>query len=147
MDSQLTLERKHFHFTKSKIFLFISVISNVNKLSWMSKPIVAEENSLRSLKLALKLGTRLVHSLVSLQEFCNKEDNLIKDGILTHFLTFSLPMIKMVNFWYDPGEMVMATDWTLALGSPKWTCHQRCSLERGVKLHVSLLESTAKSAL
>ena len=94
---RLTLESKDFHFTKSKIFLLFSVISNVNKLSRMSKPIVAEENSLRSLKLALKLGTRLVHSLVSLQEFCNNEDNLIK-SFFNYSLEFSLPMIKMVNF-------------------------------------------------
>jgi hypothetical protein len=38
------------------------------------------------------------------------------------------PMTKMVNFWNDPGVMLITTDW-ITVRMPSCTCHQRCSLD------------------
>jgi hypothetical protein len=54
-----------------------------------------------------------------------------------------LPMTKMVKCWYDPGDMVTATDW-MVTASPRCTCHHLWSVERGVKLQLSGSESTAR---
>ena len=55
-----------------------------------------------------------------------------------------VPITKIVNFWYDPGDMVTATAWTDAALS-RWTCHHLCSVDRGVNEHVSGSESTARA--
>ena len=38
------------------------------------------------------------------------------------------PITKIVNFWKEPGVMVMTTDWTTML-TPSCTCHHLCSFD------------------
>ena len=55
---------------QAEVLLLLSVVADVDELPRVTVPVVAEENRLLLLELALELGARLVHRLVALQEFC-----------------------------------------------------------------------------
>ena len=66
---ELTFELEDLHFAKSEVFLLLSFISDVNKLSRVSEAVVAEKDGLLRLELAGELGAGLVHGLVAFQKF------------------------------------------------------------------------------
>ena len=55
---------------QAEVLLLLSVVADVDELPRVTVPVVAEENRLLLLELALELGARLVHRLVALKEFC-----------------------------------------------------------------------------
>ena len=64
---RLTSILKDFDFTQTKILLFFSIVPNVDKLSWVSKTIVAQKDGFLSLEFAFELGTGFVHGFVTLE--------------------------------------------------------------------------------
>ena len=55
---------------QAEVLLLLSVVADVDELPRVTVPVVAEENRLLLLELALELGARLVHRLVALEELC-----------------------------------------------------------------------------
>ena len=53
-----------------EVLLLLAVVADVDELPRVAVSVVAEEDRLLLLELALELGARLVHRLVALQEFC-----------------------------------------------------------------------------
>ena len=67
---RLTLKLEDLDLAEAEILLLLSVVADVDELPRVTVAVVAEEDRLLLLELALELGARLVHRLVALQEFC-----------------------------------------------------------------------------
>ena len=91
-----------------EVLLLLSVVADVDELPRVAVSVVAEEDRLLLLELALELGARLVHRLVALQEFCQEQRNV--ESTNKRKIKRIQPMTKMVKCWYEPGDMVTATD-------------------------------------
>ena len=69
----LTFELKDLDFTEAEVLLLFAVVSDVHELTGVAEAVVAKENGLFGLKLPFEFGARLVHGLVSFQQFCEKK--------------------------------------------------------------------------
>ena len=79
-EEKLTLKLEDLDLAEPEVLLLLSVVADVDELPRVAVSVVAEEDRLLLLELALELGARLVHRLVALQEFCKGQENVYRVG-------------------------------------------------------------------
>ena len=73
----LTAIFEDLNFTQAKVLLLFAIIPDVNKLSRVSKAIIAEKNCLFGLKFSVKFRAGFVHGLISLQQLDNENGKFL----------------------------------------------------------------------